>query len=72
MAAQGSDTTGMTMLGSWTTRYIPSTLNGFGANITVPADRIDGMRVAARRHGQLHLRRRAVYQPALQDGWRAA
>ena len=37
----GADTTGMTLLGSWTTHYIPSPLNGFGANIAVPAQRIN-------------------------------
>jgi len=47
VAASGSDTTGMTMLGTWTTHYIPSNLNGFGANITVPAQRLNGMRVQA-------------------------
>ena len=34
---------GMTLLGTWTTHFIPSPLlNGDGANIRVPADRING------------------------------
>jgi vancomycin resistance protein YoaR len=32
----------MTMVGSWTTRYQVSAHNGFGANITVPARRLNG------------------------------
>jgi vancomycin resistance protein VanW len=32
----------MTLLGKWTTRFIPSVLNGGGVNITVPAKRING------------------------------
>jgi vancomycin resistance protein VanW len=33
----------MTLLGTWTTHFIPSVLNGNGVNITVPAKRINGM-----------------------------
>lgn len=44
--AAAAGTSGMTMLGTWTTKYIPSSLNGFGANITVPADRLNGLKVA--------------------------
>jgi vancomycin resistance protein VanW len=32
----------MTLLGTWTTHFIPSVLNGNGVNITVPAKRING------------------------------
>lgn len=32
----------MTLLGTWTTHFIPSSLNGNGVNITVPAKRING------------------------------
>lgn len=32
----------MTLLGRWKTRFVPSGLNGDGANINVPAKRIDG------------------------------
>jgi vancomycin resistance protein VanW len=32
----------MTLLGRWTTRFVPSAWNGNGANIRVPAKRIDG------------------------------
>src|SRR4051794_32820934 len=35
------DTTGMTLLGSWSTHFIPSSLNGFGVNIAVPAERLN-------------------------------
>jgi vancomycin resistance protein YoaR len=40
-----TDTTGMSLLGSWSTHFIPSSLNGFGANIAVPAQRLNGTRV---------------------------
>ena len=33
---------GMTLLGAWTTHFIPSVLNGDGVNIRVPARRING------------------------------
>lgn len=32
----------MVLLGSWTTHFIPSVLNGNGVNIRVPAQRLDG------------------------------
>ncbi|HYI22521.1 MAG TPA: VanW family protein [Candidatus Limnocylindrales bacterium] len=32
----------MSLLGRWTTRFVPGPLNGNGANIRVPAKRIDG------------------------------
>jgi len=37
-----SHSTSMTLLGSWTVHFIPSNLNGFGVNIRVPAERING------------------------------
>jgi len=36
-----ADTSGMTLLGSWSTHFIPSSLNGFGVNIAVPAQRLN-------------------------------
>ena len=36
-------------MGSWTTYYTPSAHNGFAANITIPAHRLDGIRRPARR-----------------------
>lgn len=36
------DTSNMTLLGTWSTHYIPSSLNGMGVNIAVPAQRING------------------------------
>jgi VanW like protein len=36
---------GMTLLGRWTTKFIPGPSNGDGANIRVPAKRIDGTTV---------------------------
>jgi len=41
----------MTLLGKWTTRFIPSVLNGQGVNIRVPAKRINGDTV---KPGQLY------------------
>ena len=38
-----------TLLGSWSVHFIPSTLNGFGTNIRVPAERINGTIVRAGR-----------------------
>ena len=37
----------LTLLGTWTTHFIPSNLNGFGTNIKVPAQRINGTVVPA-------------------------
>ena len=31
------------LMGSWTTRYVPSAHNGFAANISIPAHRLDGV-----------------------------
>jgi vancomycin resistance protein YoaR len=33
---------GLVRLGKWRTRFVPSNLNGDGANIRVPAKRING------------------------------
>jgi vancomycin resistance protein YoaR len=42
MPGRAHDSSNMTLLGTWTTHYIPSTLNGMGVNIAVPAQRING------------------------------
>ena len=55
------------MVGSWTTHYQPSAHNGFAANITIPARKLDGMVV---RPGQVFDFWNAIGEVSFRAGYR--